>query len=297
MFSDTRATTVVSQGVEVLDRVGVRPVQAQPGLLHRVVGLAQRAQHPVRHGPEPRCGAPRIALPASRARSSVTFLRRRGSYPIDTRIRGRCEPKGGERDASLRCRSERCDRHPARPSAASRPGHEVVGTVHSSGKRRARASPWRRAGRARPARRGAGCAEAVLEAAARRDRARGDRAGGRDLGPQLRPRLRRDQRTAHRRAPTRCWPPRARPACGGSSRRASPSYRYARDGGPVKTEDDPLDSDPPRGNARRAGPRWSHLEQAVVGRRWDRAALRRLLRGGQRRPDRAGAEAAVPDHR
>ena len=41
------------------------------------------------------------------------------------------------------------------------------------------------------------------------------------------------------------------------------SYRYARDGGPVKTEDDPLDSNPPR-NARQGWAAMEHLDQAVV---------------------------------
>jgi hypothetical protein len=34
-------------GPQVVDRRGVAAVQAQPGLLHGVVGIAQRAQHPV----------------------------------------------------------------------------------------------------------------------------------------------------------------------------------------------------------------------------------------------------------
>src|SRR5438132_2308406 len=42
------------------------------------------------------------------------------------------------------------------------------------------------------------------------------------------------------------------------------SYRYVRQGGPVKTEDDPLDPDPP-GNARRSVAAMAHLEQEVTG--------------------------------
>jgi nucleoside-diphosphate-sugar epimerase len=41
------------------------------------------------------------------------------------------------------------------------------------------------------------------------------------------------------------------------------SYRYARDGGPVKTEDDPLDSNPPA-NARQGWAAMEHLDRAVV---------------------------------
>ena len=51
------------------------------------------------------------------------------------------------------------------------------------------------------------------------------------------------------RASTRCWLPRARPACAGSWPRASPSMRYAREGGPVKTEEDPR-PEPAGGDAR-----------------------------------------------
>ena len=39
---------------EVLDRAGVGAAEANPGLLHRVVRLAQRAQHPVRDGSQVR---------------------------------------------------------------------------------------------------------------------------------------------------------------------------------------------------------------------------------------------------
>jgi len=41
-------------------------------------------------------------------------------------------------------------------------------------------------------------------------------------------------------------------------------YRYARDGGPVKTEDDPLDSAPPA-TARQTFAAMNHLDQAVTG--------------------------------
>src|SRR5436309_6736134 len=41
------------------------------------------------------------------------------------------------------------------------------------------------------------------------------------------------------------------------------SYRYAREGGPVKTEDDPLDPNPPA-NARRSFAAMAYLEQAVT---------------------------------
>ena len=57
-------------------------------------------------------------------------------------------------------------------------------------------------------------------------------------------------------------------------------FRYAREGGPVKTEDDPLDPAPPR-TARQGSAAMRHLEEAVTARGGDRAALRRLLRRRQ----------------
>jgi hypothetical protein len=40
-------------GGQVVDVVGVGPAQPQPRLLHGVVGLGSRAEHPVRHRREP----------------------------------------------------------------------------------------------------------------------------------------------------------------------------------------------------------------------------------------------------
>jgi nucleoside-diphosphate-sugar epimerase len=61
----------------------------------------------------------------------------------------------------------------------------------------------------------------------------------------------------------RCWPPRERQGCVDWSRRASPPYRYAREGGPVKTEDDPLDPTPPP-NTQQTSAAMTYLEQAVT---------------------------------
>ena len=71
--------------------------------------------------------------------------------------------------------------------------------------------------------------------------------------------------------------------------------RYAREGGPVKTEDDPLDPRR-RGTLSEAPPRWPTSNGGHRLRR-HRAALRRLLRGRQRRHDRACPQAPVPDRR
>jgi hypothetical protein len=47
MLSQIRLVTVVSPAVEVLDLVVAGVGETQPSLLDRVVGLAQRAEHPV----------------------------------------------------------------------------------------------------------------------------------------------------------------------------------------------------------------------------------------------------------
>ena len=79
MFSETRATTVVSQPprFSICARVGA--AQPQPGFLDGVVRLAQRAEHPVGHRPQ----AGSVLLESFRQpvalSPSVTFLRRIGS--------------------------------------------------------------------------------------------------------------------------------------------------------------------------------------------------------------------------
>ena len=73
-------------------------------------------------------------------------------------------------------------------------------------------------------------------------------------------------------------------------------YRYAREGGWVKTEDDPLDPATPR-NAERTHAAMRYLDADGHGGRRSRAALRRLLRRSQGRPGRADSQADVPDRR
>ena len=65
------------------------------------------------------------------------------------------------------------------------------------------------------------------------------------------------------RAPTRSWLLPARPACAGSSRQSFANYRYAREGGPIKTEDDPLDPDPPA-STRQTNAAMRHIDEAVT---------------------------------
>ena len=62
-------------------------------------------------------------------------------------------------------------------------------------------------------------------------------------------------------------------------------------GGPVKTEDDPLDSGSARVDAKGFAA-LRHLEDAVASRGRDRAPVRRVLRRPERRDARAGAERA-----
>ena len=52
MSRQTRATTVVSQPPQILDVAGVGAAEPQPGLLHRVFGLAARAEHAIGDRPQ-----------------------------------------------------------------------------------------------------------------------------------------------------------------------------------------------------------------------------------------------------
>ena len=85
----------------------------------------------------------------------------------------------------------------------------------------------------------------------------------------------------------------------GISRFVAQSYAgwpYAREGGAVKSEDDPLDPTPVAA-MRETLAAIRHLEQERHRRRRRRASLRRLLRLSRRRAARAGAYAALPDRR
>ena len=53
MSRHTRDVIVVSQPSRLRDAVRARPGGAQPGLLHRVIRVAGRAEHPVGHRPQP----------------------------------------------------------------------------------------------------------------------------------------------------------------------------------------------------------------------------------------------------
>ena len=78
MFSATRATIVVSQPPRFSTSLGVGAADPQPGVLDRVVGLGQRAQHPVGHRPQP---GPMLLEPLGQPLliGHVTFLRRQVS--------------------------------------------------------------------------------------------------------------------------------------------------------------------------------------------------------------------------
>jgi len=70
------------------------------------------------------------------------------------------------------------------------------------------------------------------------------------------------------------------------------SYRYPREGGPVKTEDGPLDPTPPA-TARETNAAMRHLDQAVTGAGGARCASAAFT--ASRRAARARAQAAIPD--
>ncbi len=68
MFRHTRATTVVSQPPRFSTSLASDAAQPQPGVLHGVVGLGERAEHPVGHRPQPRPVLLEAARPATPAR-------------------------------------------------------------------------------------------------------------------------------------------------------------------------------------------------------------------------------------
>ena len=174
-------------------------------------------------------------------------------------------------------------------------GHEVIGTFRSPGGRRAGPGARRGADRARPARRARAVRQAVLdtgpEAIIHQATALAGVRFGRSLDRSFAPtnRLRTEGTDALLAA--------AREA--GVRRfvaQSFASYRYAREGGPVKTEDDPLDPSPPA-MARETNAAMRHLDQAVT-----EAGGIALRYGGfygaaRRRAGQAGAQTPVPDHR
>ncbi len=257
MFSDTRATTVVSHA----SRFSIAPasvrLQPQPRLLDGVVGLAQRAEHPVGHRPQPGpllleslCQG--VAF-VHRSRSSAAWCLRDG--PAN---RGRCDTEG-DTPCEFSSRAPAARSAPGSSRSSIDHGHEVVGTAPAR-QRRPRQRPRGGAGAARPARRGRR-ARRRPRRRARRDRPPGDRAGATDGLQRTSTAASRRPTGCGRRAPTRCSPPRGRRACA-LRRPELRQPRYARAGGPVKTEDDPLDPNPARRCARPRGD--AHLDQAVT---------------------------------
>ena len=101
---------------EVLDLVRVGAAEPQPGLLHGVVGLGHRAQHPVGDRPQAR---PVLLEPLGQPVLLAHPVTSSALAAGHTHERTRCETRRdvtGEHDeegthhASLRCRSERCAR-------------------------------------------------------------------------------------------------------------------------------------------------------------------------------------------
>ena len=173
-------------------------------------------------------------------------------------------------------------------------GHEVIGTyrtptnaerVGALGAEPDRARPARRARRAQ------GCPRqpSPTRSSTRRRHWRTCASPGTSTAASRRP------TGFAARAPTRCWPLRARRAWRGSSRRATPARgTRARAGGsrPRRTRSTPTPSRDARDRSRHAVSRRGGHRC-----RRDRASLRRLLRRLQRRAGRARAQATVPDRR
>ena len=109
-------------------------------------------------------------------------------------------------------------------------------------------------------------ADAVAKAAARCDRPRADRDRDARHAP-LRPQLRDDQPAADRRYRPSAVGRRARSASKRFVIQSYTSWPYARTGGPVKTEEDPLDPAPAR-EMRESLDAIRHLEAAVTGADW-----------------------------
>ena len=148
-------------------------------------------------------------------------------------------------------RSNGCDRRPARVPAGrarARGDRHVDRTGSAERVRAAR----RRAGRARPARPRAPSARPCSRRSRTRSSTRRPLWRTCDFSKTLRQELRPRRTGCGRRARTTCSPPPGGGRRAGSSPRASQAWRYARIGGPVKTEDDPLDPTPPEGDARDA---------------------------------------------
>jgi 2-alkyl-3-oxoalkanoate reductase len=82
------------------------------------------------------------------------------------------------------------------------------------------------------------------------------------VGPQLRQGVCQDQRAAHE-GHRRAAGSRARGGPAPFVAQSFASYRYAREGGPVKTEDDPLDPAPPA-NAQQSFAALAYLEKVVT---------------------------------
>ena len=170
---------------------------------------------------------------------------------------------------------------PARPAARrARPRRRR----HAPARRR-RPTRLRGAGRGAGRARRCSTARAVRAAGRRgrpgRDRPPGDRAHRPDRPQALRPRVRARPTACAPRVPTTCSQPRATSVSRRFVAQSFTGWPYAREGGPVKTEDDPLDPTPVAA-MRETLDAIRHLEQAVVGRRRDRAPLRRLLRLARR---------------
>src|SRR5262249_34219613 len=107
-------------GAEVLDGTSVGAAEPQPGFLDGVVGLAERAEHPVGHRPQLRFvvleSLCQPVLLVHRSHSFVAF-RRMGDE------RNRADVTKGEQKREPSSYKRASDRPPARPPADRAPAH------------------------------------------------------------------------------------------------------------------------------------------------------------------------------
>ena len=258
MFSETRATTVVSHPLRfATSSASVRPSRSQ-GLLHGVVGLAQRAEHPVGHAAQP--GSVLLEM----LRQKLALIHR--SHPVvgvghisRPARRGRCDQRRDTMRVFVAGASGAIGTRLV-PQLVHQ-GHEVVGTSRSAEK----AEQIRALG-AEPVALDlldrAAVRRAVLEAApdaiVHQATALAEMTFSRNFDRTFAKtnRLRTEGTDALLEAAREAQVDRF-------VAQSFASYRNAREGGPVKTENDPLDP-APVATTRESNAAMRHLEEVVT---------------------------------
>src|ERR671922_262548 len=244
---------------EVLHLVRVNAVQPQPGLLDGIVGLTQRAQHPVGHRSQPRSMLlESLCQPVALFHLSHPFLAPcHSSRPPRS---GGCDQRQGEQMRVFVAGASGAIGTRLLPQLIER-GHEVIGSSRSPEK----AESLRALGAkpialdlldARAVR------KAVLEAAPDAIVHQVTALAGARFGRNFDRTFAQTNRL--RTEGTDNLLAAAREA--GVSRfvaQSNPTFRYAREGGMVKSEDDPLDTKPVAG-AVKSRAAMNYLDDAVV---------------------------------